>query len=217
MAGDTIIKLGSGTGWAWAAAAGHGAGLIFMVILAAVLIGFSLVHRNSAPFSHFWIGGIVALAGAVFFVYEGSRLFVTAAVIEIKPAGTWDIYAPAGNKIGSVAPATERTFLLWAEVNSWKTAPYFDSLYGIIKTADGKTFTLKPSGSFDLLIRMGYGPYWLDHENLTLAEQKEAGAMKAKMIYAGRDKSRSLVLPLHSYDAGGISAVQTFLLNRARQ
>ena len=151
-----------------------------------------------------------------FFAYEGSRLFVTTAVIKVEPEGTWHLYAPAGNKIASLSPDMRRSLLLWAEVNSYKTSPYFDSLYGIIRTANGKEYSLKISGSFDLLISLGYGPYWLDHDNLTLSEEKDVKTRRAQMVYAGNNKKGGIILPEHSYDSKGISAVQAFLFSRAR-
>jgi len=216
MTGEKIIDLGSGTCWAWVTAAGYGTGLIFMLVLAVVLIGFSLTRWETATFRHFWIGGITALAGTIFFAYEGSRLFVTTAVIKVEPAGTWHLYAPAGNKIASLSPDMRRSLLLWAEANSYKTSPYFDSLHGIIRTANGKEYSLKISGSFDLLISLGYGPYWLDHDNLTLSEERDVKNRGAQMVYAGNDKKGGIILPEHTYDSKGISAVQAFLLSRAR-
>ncbi|HQO40366.1 MAG TPA: hypothetical protein PK986_07850 [Spirochaetota bacterium] len=216
MTGEKIIDLGSGTGWAWVSATGYGAGLIFMIILAVALIGHSLIHNETGALRNFWIGGIAALAGSIFFAYEGSRLFVTAAMIRIEPTGAWHLYAPAGNKIGSISADMNRSILLWAEVNTYKSSPYFDSLHGIVRTDNGKEYCLKVSGAFDLLIHLGYGSYWLDHDNLTLAEEKDAKDRGARMVYAGKNKEGGILLPEHSYDAKGISSVREFILTRAR-
>jgi hypothetical protein len=216
MTTGKLISLGGGTGWSLAVAIGLVIAILLMLIIAVASIGFLFVHRGDGGFRHLWVTGIAALAAAVFFAYQGAGFFTSVAGIEIDPSGTWNLYAPAGNRIESVTPAMRRSLLLWAEVNSYETAPYFDSLYGTIHIENDREYRLRGSDAFDLLILMGYGPYWIDHANLTVPEEKKAQEAGAHMVFAGTGKNGGIVLPLHAYDPSGIALVRAFLAARAR-
>jgi hypothetical protein len=158
--------------------------------------------------------GIAVFLCPIVFVYEGYCQFATVGTIKIEPAGGWNLHAPAGNNVGYISADTQRSILLWAEITHRKRSGRTDDLHGIIRTDDGKEYSLNKSKTFDLLIQLGYGPYWINHKNRSLAEEKKAEDSGARMVFAGKNKEEWIVLPAHSYNAEGISSVQEFLSTR---
>jgi hypothetical protein len=217
MTNVQVITLGSDAPWSWASAIGLGIAILFLLIIAVAAIGFPFVHKDAGSLRHLWITGVVALAAAAVFAYRGHGLFTSVARIEVDRSGEWALYAPVGRLIARVAPDNLRSLHLWAEVNTYETAPYFDSLYGSIRIENEREYRLRISNAFDLLIRLGYGPYWIDHSNITAPEEKQARDAQARMLFAGTNKSEGVSLPIHTYTTDGIAQVRQFLSTRARQ
>lgn len=187
-------------------------GVVGMLVLCTA--SFGMLHRFGASFPGLRITGIVALAAAGWFALGAHRLRNAVASLVRDAAGTWFLRAYSGKLLAMIPPGTPRVLSLWAEVRTRASAPYFDSLHGRLQTDNGRVFRLRPANNFDLLIRLGYGPFWLDHEHLTLAEERRIRSERAIRVFAGRRKSEALVLPRHTGEAAGIAAVSAFLAAR---
>mgnify|MGYP000977389630 CR=1 FL=1 len=185
-----------------------------MLALGAVSCG--LLHRFGSAFPGLRITAIAALAAAGWFALGAHRLRTTVTSIERDTAGTWFLRAYSGKLLATIPPGTPRLLSLWAEVRSRESAPHFDSLQGRLQPDNGPVYRLRPATGFDLLIRLGYGPWWLDHEHLTAVEELQIKAGQAVPVFAGRRKSESLALPRHTADAAGTALVAAFLAGRSR-
>lgn len=214
MTGAATILLGDARG-AWATVFLWSLAALFMLLLAALALGLRLSRRSPWRPRSLWLVVAAALAAAAVAAGEGSRPLTRVARIEIDGTGAWGLRSACGRRIARVAPGTRRSLTLWAEVRSRETAPYFDDLRGRLKVAGGREYDLQASQAFDLLIRLGYGRFWLDHENPGGAEEAAARQLGARMVFAGSSRSGALVLPLHAYDLRGIAVVGAFLAGRA--
>jgi hypothetical protein len=216
MISGATIRLAGGSAGAWASVAGYGLGALFFLALIALAIGFNVSRRSPLRIPQLWITAVVSLAAAGFCVLELSRQFTRVAWIEIDPVGTWSLRAPIGRPVGRIAPEARRSLTLWAEARLFKTSPYFDSLHGFLQLENGKQYRLKPSAAFDLLIRLGYGNFWIDHKHPSLSEEEKSKKLNARFVTAGDKMGHGIVLPLHGYDLAGIAEVSRFLASRAR-
>ena len=215
MSDEATILLAGGTRAAWVTIALLGAGALLMLALAALLLAFHFSPRSPFRIRFLWLGGVIALAAAGFFAGEISLRFTRIARIDVHASGVWTLRAQTGRIITRLAPETGRSLSLWAETRIYTSPPYGDDLHGIVHFQDGREYRLRSSSAFDLLLRLGYGDYWLDHTHMGTAEEARARAARARMVFTGSKRKEALVLPFHSFFPEGVETTRAFLAGRA--
>lgn len=216
MSGGTTLLLGAGSRAGWTAVILLALAALCLLALAAVTAGFNLSRRSPAKLPALWLACAACLGAAGYCAYEASLRFTRVGRIDVDAAGAWTLRAQTGRIVGRLAPETGRALVLWAEARTYKTSPYGDDLHGLVRGRDGREHRLRPSVAFDLLARLGYGNFWLDHRHMGDAEEARARAARARLVYAGPTRGKALALPLHSFDARGLAAARAFLAARAR-
>lgn len=202
--------------WTWLSLAGVILLVLFLLGLAFVTIGFSVV-KGREPFGRTgWIAGAVALAGAALFAWQGVGYFTRVGRIIVEESGDWRLLSPLGRELLRLPAAEERTLRLWAESSAPDDGGSLDWMQGRLEGPKGRTWTLARSSAFDALLRLGYGPFWLSHANLGPAEEKQARETGARMLFLGEGEPGGLVLPPHAFTPAGKAAVRAWLDGKAR-
>lgn len=201
------VVVGTGPFWAWVSVVGLTLAVLFFLAMAVITVGASFVKRAGAP-PHTWIAGVVALAGAAWFVQLASERFTEVSRIEIDARGGWTLVSPAGRRLAGVPPEAERRLCLWvAGSSSSSTSRRRDALHGRVE-AGGQRYRLEVSSSFWLLRDLGYGDVVVRHRDLT----NPGGAAR---LDVGRGDGEPTCLPAHAYDAEGLARVRDWLDGKA--
>ncbi len=196
--------------WAWAVLVALGLVILLLLGVAIVAIAFSR-SKVGTGFRRVWIAGAVGLVAAGLLAYEGTKQLTHVGTILVDASGKWTLLSPVGWKLGEIPATADRSLLLWAESSSREYGAASDSMDGVIRLATGGEYHLANSQRFDLLARLGYGAYWLEHPNLSLWEEKEAAQQRDRLIFMGEGRHAGLALPAHSYQPDGIRLVQRHL------
>ncbi len=215
MITERTVSFGTSPGWALATLIGMGLLVLLLLGIAVVTFGFAF-SKVGANFRQVWIAGLVALAGAGLLAWRGSQQLTRVGRIVVDAAGSWTLLSPVGRPIGVIPPDRERSLVLWAIRNRPDGGATSAMMHGYLQLGTGGRYQLGESGSFDVLLQLGYGPWWLDHPNITRGEEHRLAQAEARAVYVGEGEAKGLTLPLHTYDEAGIARVQEFLVARAR-
>lgn len=215
MITERTVAFSTSPGWALAA-------LIGLVLLVLLLLGIAVISFGFAfskagqGFRQIWIVGVVALVGAGLLAWRGSLQLTRVGRITVDTAGNWTLLSPVGRSISLIPPDQERFLVLWAIRNRPSGGGTSAMMHGNLQLGTGERYRLCESGTFDALLQLGYGPWWLNHPNLTRGEEYRLKQAGARRVYAGEGEAKGLTLPLHSYDQAGIELVQKFLVTRTQ-
>jgi len=210
---ERTVSFSSGPAMSMAILVGLGLMVLLLFAIAVITFGFAFT-KSGEGFRQFWVTGIVALAGAGLLVWRGAQQLTRIGRITIDRAGNWTLLSPVGRRIGVLPPDRLRSLTLWANRNPTDGGATSAMMEGALRLESDELYRLSSSGTFDVLIQLGYGAYWLDHPNMTLGEEKQRAQAKARSVYVGEGKARGLALPLHTFDDAGLEQVRRFLASK---
>jgi hypothetical protein len=210
--GPRTVEIGSGPFWSMVAVVGLGLASLLFLLLAVVLIGYSVV-KPGGDGRGVWVGGVVALLGVAWFAFMIAERFTCVARVEVDGAGTWRLLSPVGREVATLPASTPRTLALWTRSSrgAGSTTRTRAALYGFV-AAGGRRYDLEDANHcWDLLRQLGYGSTLVYSPDAPpqLRAQAEQGGWQ--VLHVGRDEASALRLPEHRFDPQGIGEVAAWL------